>query len=70
MDVSGYQHNFEGYCEKSSYQMSIYIERKITTKATHPSLVKNSLVSSVYLFVKNFEEESQPSSINVDTAKG
>ena len=40
MDVGGYRHNYEGFYEKSSYQMSINRGRTTTTKGDHASLVR------------------------------
>ena len=39
MDVGGYRHNYEGFYEKTSYQMSINRGRTTTTKGAHASLV-------------------------------
>ena len=39
MDVGGYIHNYEGFNEKTSYQMSINRERTTITQGTHASLV-------------------------------
>ena len=43
MDVGGYRHNYEGFYEKSTYQMSINKERMATTEGAHASLFGNSL---------------------------
>ena len=58
MDVGGYRHNYEGFYEKTSYQMSINRGRTTTTKGAHASLVGIHL-SSLCLLVKSFEEEIQ-----------
>ena len=39
MDVGGYRHNYEGFYEKSSYQMPINRERTTTTEGAHASLM-------------------------------
>ena len=39
MDVGGYRHNYEGFYEKTSYQMSINRGRTTTTQCDHASLV-------------------------------
>ena len=39
MDVGGYRHNYEGFYEKTSLQMSISRERTTTTEGAHASLV-------------------------------
>ena len=52
MDVGGYRHNYEGFYEKTSYQMSINRGRTTTTCG-------NSPLSSLSLLVKSFEEEIQ-----------
>ena len=39
MDVGGYRHNYEGFYEKTSYQMSINRGSTTTTKGAHASLV-------------------------------
>ena len=39
MDVGGYRHNYEGFYEKTSFQMSINRGRTITTEGAHASLV-------------------------------
>ena len=38
MDVGGYRHNYEGFYEKNSYQMSINKGRTITTEGAHVRL--------------------------------
>ena len=38
MDVSGYRHNYEGFYEKTLYQISINRGRMIRTKGAHASL--------------------------------
>ena len=69
MDVGGYRHNYEGFYEKTSFQMSINRGRTTTTKGAHASLV-GILSSSLSLLVKSFEEEIQPTGDRVDTARG
>ena len=39
MDVGGYRHNYEGFYEKTSFQMSINKGRTTTTEGAHASLV-------------------------------
>ena len=39
MDVGGYRHNYEGFYEKTSYQISINRGRMTTTQGAHASLV-------------------------------
>ena len=39
MDVGGYRHNYEGFYEKTSYQMSINKGRMTTNEGAHASLV-------------------------------
>ena len=39
MDVGRYRYNYEGFYEKSTFQMYVNKERTTTTKGTHPSLV-------------------------------
>ena len=48
MDVGGYRHNYEGFYEKSSYQMSINKGRTTTTQSAHASLV--GILSFVLFF--------------------
>ena len=40
MDVGGYRHNYEGFYEKNSYQMSINRERTTTTQGAHAGLME------------------------------
>ena len=40
MDVGRYTHNYEGFYEKFTYQMSINRRRMTTTKGDHTSLVR------------------------------
>ena len=40
MDVGRYRHNYEGFYEKSTYQMSINRVRTTTTQGSHESLVR------------------------------
>ena len=70
MDVGGYRHNYEGFYEKTSYQMSINNERTSTTKGAPWKPCGNSLHSSLSLLVKSFEEEIQLFGDRVDTARG
>ena len=69
MDVGGYRHNYEGIYEKTSYQMSINRGRTTTTEGAHASR-GNSLLYSLSLLVKSFEDEIRPSGDRVDTARG
>ena len=69
MDVGGYRHNYEGFYEKTSFQMSINRGRTTTTEGAHASLV-GILSFLLFLLVKSFEEEIQPSGDRVDTARG
>ena len=39
MDVGGYRHNYEGFYEKTSFQMSINRGRTTITEGAHASLV-------------------------------
>ena len=39
-DVGGYRHNYEGFYEKISYQISINRGRTTTTQGAHASLVR------------------------------
>ena len=39
MDVGGYRHNYEGFYEKTSFQMSINKGRTTTTEGAHATLV-------------------------------
>ena len=55
---------------KTSYQMSINRVRTTTTQGTQCKLCENSLLSSLSLLVKSFEEEIQPFGDRVDTARG
>ena len=57
------------FMKKILYQMSINMGRTTTTQGSHTSLCENSLLSSLSLLVKSFEEEIQPSGDRVDTAK-
>ena len=40
MDVGGYRHNYEGFYEKTLYQMSINKGRTTTIEGAHASLVE------------------------------
>ena len=40
MDLGRYKHNYEGFYEKSTYQMSINMGRTITTQGAHASRVE------------------------------
>ena len=71
MDVGGYRHNYEDfYGKKNSHQMSINRVRTTTTQGAPCKPCENSLLSSLSLLVKSFEEEIQPSGDRMDTAKG
>ena len=64
MDVGGYRYNYEGFYEKSIYQMSINKGRTTTREGG------NYLLSSLSILVKSFEEEIQPYRDRVDTVRG
>ena len=70
MDVGGYRHNYEGFYEKTLYQMSINRGRTTTTKGAHASLVRILSILLFSLLVKSFEEEIQPSRDRVDNVRG
>ena len=70
MDVGGYRHNYEGFYEKTSYQMSINRGRMTTTEGAHASLVGIISFLLLSLLVKSFEEEIQSSEDRVDTVRG
>ena len=42
MDVDGYRYNYEGFYEKSSYQMSVNRVRMTIIKGAHVSFVRDS----------------------------
>ena len=67
MDVGEYRHNYEGFYEKETYQMSINRERITTTQGAHTSLVR---ILSLSLLLKSFEEEIQLFGDRVHTARG
>ena len=48
MDIGGYIHNYEGFYEKSTYQMSINRERMSMTLGAHASLMR--ILSFLLLF--------------------
>ena len=64
MDVGRYRHNYEGFYEKTSYEISINRERTISTQGAHASLVR---ILTMQALVKSVEEEIQPSGDRVDT---
>ena len=70
MDVGGYIHDYEGFYEKNSYQMSINRGRTTTIEGDPCKPCENSLLYSHSLLVKRFEEEIQPSGDRVDTTRG
>ena len=70
MDVGGYRHNYEGFYDKTLYQMFINWERMTITQGAHASLVRILSFLLFYLLVKSFEEEIQPSGNRVDIARG
>ena len=67
MDIGEYQHNYDGYYEKPTYQM--YINRRENNHYSRWPYKPcgNSLISYLSLLVKNFEVEIQPSKDHVDT---
>ena len=70
MGVCGYRPNYEGFYEKTSYQMSINRGEDDHNLRGPCKPCGNSLHSSLSLLVKSFEEEIQPSGDRVDTARG
>ena len=70
MDVGGYRHNYGGFYEKTSFQMSINRGDDDHNCRCPCKPCGNSLLSSLSLLVKSFEEEIQPSEDRVDAAKG
>ena len=67
MDVSGYRHNYGGFYEKTSYQMSINRGRMTTIQGAHASFLG---ILSFFSSLQSFEEEIQPFRDCVDTARG
>ena len=51
MDVGEYRHNYEGFYEKTSYQMSVNMGRTTTAKGAHTSLVG---ILSILLFLSRY----------------
>ena len=57
------------FMKKTSYQMFINKGRTTTTKGAHATFFcGNSLLSSLSLLVKSFEEDIRPSGDRMDTA--
>ena len=61
MNIGGYKHDFEGFCEKFTYLISKNKRRMRTPKCTYAKFVRNSLLSPLYLLVKYIEKEIQSS---------
>ena len=70
MDVGGCRHNYEGFYEKTSYQMSKNRKRTTTTQGAHARLVGILSFLLFSLLVKSFKEEIEPFKDCVDTARG
>ena len=70
MNIGGYRHIYEGFYEKSIYQMTINRERTTTIEGAFASLVGILSFWSFYLLVQSFENEIQPSKDHLDTARG
>ena len=60
----------KGFYKKSTYQMSINRGRTIINSRFPCKPYKNSHISYLYLLVKSFEEEIQPSKDCVDITRG
>ena len=66
MDVGEYRHNYEGFYEKNLIP-NVYKLGENDHNWRYPcKSCKNSLISSLSLLVKSFEEEIQPSEHRVD----
>ena len=63
-------HDAYSSSNKISYQMSINRGITTTNQGTHARRNENSLISSLSVLVKSFEEEIQPSEDCLDTARG
>ena len=59
---------YEDFYEKSVYQMSLNSGRMTTTQGANVSFMRIIYFSSLYLLVKSFDEEIQPSRDHMDTA--
>ena len=70
MDVGRYRHNYEGFYEKSTYQMFINRGENDDNARCPSKPLGNSLFYYLSLLVKSFEEEIQPSRDCVDTSRG
>ena len=70
MNVGGCRHIYEGFYEKSIYQMTINRERTTTIEGAFSSLVGILSFWSFYLLVKRFEKKIQPSKDRLDTVRG
>ena len=80
MDIEGHIYNAYGcwyvdiikrvFIKKSTYQMTINKGENDQNSRCPCKLYENSLISSLSLLVKNFEEEIQPSKDYVHTVTG
>ena len=70
MDVGGYRHNYEGFYEKNLIPNVYKLGENDHNSRCPCRTCGNSLLSSLSLLVKSFEEEIQPSGDRVDTARG
>ena len=60
MDVGEYRHNYEGFCENFTCQTSIHMGTRTKSKSVRTNFLKNSLLSTLSLFLKSTKEEIQP----------
>ena len=70
MDVDKYIHNYEGFYKKSINEMFINKRRMTKSQKCPCKPCENSLLYSLSLLVKSFEEEIQPYGYRVDTVRG
>ena len=70
MDVDGYRHSYEGFYKKI-HKPNVYKYRENDHNSRCPCTpCENSLISSLSLLLKSFEEESQLFGDRVDIARG
>ena len=70
-DVGGYRHNYEGFYFKKIYIANVnYRGENNHSSWCSCKLCENSITSSLYLLVKSFEKEIQPSRDHTDPTRG
>ena len=59
MDIGGYSHKYQGFCENFARPLFVNMERTKTTRGTHSNIIENFPSLLFFLWVTSITEEIQ-----------